>query len=202
LFGLTVFGIIEHFLWPVSAADRMRGHLSEVLRSLAGLALLCTGTGYAGLGDVDERRRLISQQVADMQGLIEASKFESGAAGSGEIERLTGDAQSLFLVLLAIARDESGRAALPDAVRERTRQLETDIAAALAAVAERVQNRQAAPPIDVDEAMGEVERAVSAHVEQGRITREACRGMLALYRELVGAVKRLSLSNYPHPLGS
>ncbi len=187
--GLIVFGIMEHVLWPVSAADRMRERLADVLRSLAELAR-AAATGTAG--DVDAARRLISQQVADVQGFIESSKFEPGAASPAEIERLTGDAQSVFLVLLAIARDESGQAALPGAVREATMRLGTDVATGLAAMAERVQGRGAARPIDVDEAMSEVERSISAHGELSRDADEAWRGRLALYRELVAAVRRLA----------
>jgi hypothetical protein len=176
-------------LWPVRAADQMRGRLAELLRSLAGLARAAV-TGTAG--DVDARRRLISQQVADVQGFIESSKFEPGAGSPADIERLTGNAQSVFLVLLAIARDESGRAALPGAVRDAMTRLGTDVATALAAVAKGVQGPEVAAPTDVDEAMGAVERSVSAHVEVSGDAAEAWRGRLTLYRELVAAVKRLA----------
>jgi multidrug resistance protein MdtO len=188
--GLIVFGIIEHVLWPVRAADRMRERLAEMLRSLADLTLVCRGTGSES--DVDARRRLISKQVGDLQGFIESTKFELSEASSEDIERLTGDAQTLFLVLLAIARDESGRAALPASVREATMRLDTEVATALAAAAERVQGSAAAPSIDVDGAMSAVERSISAHGELGREADEACRGRLALYRELVAAVNRLT----------
>jgi len=187
--GLIVFGIIEHILWPVRAADRMRERLADLLRSLAGFAL-AAATETAG--DADARRRLISQQVADLQGFIESSKFEPGAASPAAIERLTGEAQSVFLVLLAIARDESGTGVIPTTVREATTRLGTDVATCLAAVAEAAQGRGAAPPIDVDEAMGAVERAISAYVELGGDAAEAWRGRLALYRELVAAVTRLA----------
>ena len=42
-----------------------------------------------------------------MQGFIESSKFEAGAGAEDaqEVERLTADAQAVFVVLLAIARD-------------------------------------------------------------------------------------------------
>ncbi len=200
-FGLIVFGIMEQVLWPVRAADQMRGRLADVLRSLADLAR-AAATGTAG--DVDARRRLISQQVADVQGFIESSKFEPGAGSPADIERLTGDAQSLFLVLLAIARDESGRAALPDDFREATMRLGTEVATGLAAMADRVQGREAAPPIDVDDAMRAVERSISAHGEMGRDADEAWRARLALYQELVTAVKRLASSEltYEHGFAS
>jgi multidrug resistance protein MdtO len=193
LLGLIVFGAVEHLLWPVRAVDRMRERLADVLRSLAGLALVCTGTETAGANDVDGRRRLISQQVADVQGLVESSKFEPGGAGPEEIERLTGDAQSVFLVLLVISRDETGRAALSDGVRETARQLDTHVARVLTAVAELIQNPGAASLINADKAMGDVERSLSAFTEQSETHNEARRTRLALYREMVAAVNRLSL---------
>lgn len=74
--GLIVFGIVEHYLWPVSAAARMRERLADVLRSLGELALVCAGKGVSGGRDVEELRRLISQQTVDLQSFIESSKFE------------------------------------------------------------------------------------------------------------------------------
>src|SRR5262249_187583 len=106
-FGLIVFGIVEHVFWPAPAADRMHARrgggaggagdgmhagLADVFRSLAALARVASRSP----GDVDARRQLISQQVTDVQGFIESSKFESGAdAGDAEaVERLTADAQT------------------------------------------------------------------------------------------------------------
>jgi len=37
-FGLTVFGIVEHVLWPVRAHDALRARVAEALRLLADLA--------------------------------------------------------------------------------------------------------------------------------------------------------------------
>jgi len=34
-FGLIVFGIVEHVVWPARAADRMHARLADVFRSLA-----------------------------------------------------------------------------------------------------------------------------------------------------------------------
>lgn len=78
--------------------------------------------------------------------------------------------------------------------------LGTDVATSLAAMGERVQGREGTAAIDVDEAMGAVERSISAHGELGRDAGEPWRGRLALYRELVTAVKRLArgeLTNAP-----
>jgi len=189
--GLIVFGIVEHVLWPARAADRMRERLGEMLRALAELARVCGGRGTIREGAVDAQRRLISQQVADVQGFIESTKFEI-APGSSDIARLTGDAQSVFLVLLAIARDDSGRAALPAHVREATERLGTNVASCLAAAADHLQGKGGAPPIEVDEALGAVERSIAAQVQLNAGSAELWRGRLALYRELAAAVKRLA----------
>jgi uncharacterized membrane protein YccC len=185
-FGLMVFGLLEHVLWPVRAADRMRERLADVLSSLAGLALAGAGGPNARAGDVDARRRLISQQVADVQGFIESSKFEPDAAGAVATQRLTGDAQTVFLLLLAIARHES---ALPQTAREAMLRPATDVAAALEGLAEYLRRGSPVPAFDLDGALAAVGRDVTAH---GPLEDEAWRGRLVLYRELVVAVNRLA----------
>jgi multidrug resistance protein MdtO len=184
--GLIVFGLLEHVLWPVRAADRMRERLADVLRSLAALALDCAKPGALRSSAVDARRRLISQQVADVQGLIESSKFEPDAGNTRAIQRLTGDAQSAFLILLAIARHEG---ALPQTVREATLRLPMEAAAALEALAERLQRDGEMPAIDLDDTLAAVERDIDAH---GPVEDEAWGGRHLLYRELVVAVNRLT----------
>jgi multidrug resistance protein MdtO len=187
--GLIVFGLLEHVLWPVRAADRTRDRLADVLRSLAGLAIACAGPGGLGAGDLDARRRLISQQVADVQGFIESSKFESGATTVEVIQQLTGDAQVVFLLLLAIARDEGE---LSEAARGPALRLMADVAAALEAVAARLRRGGEIPAIDLDAAFSAVEGAITAHGPLDGGQDEASRGRLALYRELVLAVNRLT----------
>ena len=191
-FGLTVFGILELLLWPVRATDRMRERLADMLCSLADLALMCTRT--SGRGDVDTQRNLISQQVADIQGFIESSKFESDEASTKEIERLLGYAQSVFLILLPMARNENGDAALPGTAREAATQLDSTVARVLTTMAELIRNRQADMSTAVDEAMGLLERSVDVFTEHGGIPNEALRARLVLYHELVVAIKRLALA--------
>src|SRR5262249_36594837 len=132
-FGLIVFGVVEHVLWPVRATDRMQARLADVLRSLASLARVASRPP----DDVDARRLLISQQVADVQGFIESSKFEpgAGAANTERIQRLTADAQTVFLALLAIARDAAAADARSDAVRAAMRQADDEVATTLEAYA-------------------------------------------------------------------
>jgi hypothetical protein len=146
--------------------------------------------------DLDERRRLISQQVAEVQGFIECFKFEPGEDSPGEIGRLVGDAQTVFLVLLAIARQKEEQSGLPRSVRESMMRLDMDAAAVLDAAAQRVKGG-VPPPIRLDEALAEVETSTSACMDPGREVDESCRGMLSLYRELASAVEQFSSVEYP-----
>src|SRR5213594_1220719 len=64
-FGLAVFGLLEHVLWPVRAADRMHARLADVFRSLAAFARVASRPRDDG-ADADSWRQLISQQVTDV----------------------------------------------------------------------------------------------------------------------------------------
>jgi multidrug resistance protein MdtO len=192
-FGLIVYGIIDNLLWPVRAADRMREGLADMLRELADLAKLCTGNGAADPGKVDALRRLTSHQVAEVQGLIESSKFEPGGAGLSETVRVVGDAQSVFLVLLALCHGQEGSPPLPDVVRESTKGLGVRIAASLTALAEGVHNRVEASAVEIDEALDAVDRSFSEWAGGYVDAAEEYRTRLTLCREMVAAVKRLSL---------
>src|SRR5262249_24724274 len=142
-FGLIVFGVIEHVLWPVRAADRMHARLAEVFRSLAALARVASRPP----DDLAARRSLISQQVTDVHGFIESSKFEPGTADADarDVERLCADAQTVLLLLLAIARDAASAMTRPDAVRAATTCVGEDVAAILEGLAERVRRDGVAP---------------------------------------------------------
>jgi len=188
-FGLAVFGLLEHVLWPVRAADRMHARLADVFRSLAAFARVASRPRDDG-ADADSWRQLISQQVTDVQGFIESSKFEPGAgtADVQAVERLTADAQTVFLVLLAIARDAESAAMRLDAVRAATIRVDEDVATILEGLADRVRQAGARPAIDVDASLAALERSIA---EVGAVG-EAYGGALALYRELAVAVNRVA----------
>jgi multidrug resistance protein MdtO len=188
--GLTVFGLVEHVLWPVRASDRMREQMVDVLKSLAGLALLSTRRETVDVADVEERRRLISQQMNDLQGFIESSKFEPGVGSPEAIQRLLSGAQTLFLVLLAIARH---RLTVPDRpVLKETLRLGEGIAAAIERVADKIRGREVPGPVEVDEDMAALETAISARAAQDLRAKDTSLEELSLYKELVAAVKRLA----------
>ena len=181
-FGLVVFGLVEHQLWPVRAAARARERLADMLSGLATLT--------RAHGDVDERRRLISQQIADVQGFVESLKFETGAENPERIARRTGDAQTVFLLLLAIARDEPERGDLPEPARDAMMRLEADVAAALEALAKHERGGEAPTLPDLGARLAAVER------DSGRVDPARVSGRLRLYATLVAMVQRLAAE--PH----
>ena len=189
-FGLIVFGVVEHLLWPVRAADRMHARLADVLRSLAALARVAPQAPK----DVDARRQLISQQVTDVQGFIESSKFEigAGAADALAVEQLTADAQTVFLILLAIAREAASAVPHPDAVREATLRVGENAAAILEELADRIRSAGVVPAA--------FEGSIATHLEAMRVD-ATWAGALALYRELAVAVRRMASSD-GHPIAS
>jgi multidrug resistance protein MdtO len=191
-FGLIVFGIVEHLLWPVRAAERMHARLADVLRSVAALARVASTPP----ADVDARRQLIAQQVADVQGFIESSKFEAGARGADAqaVERLTGETQTVFLVLLAIARAAAAAARPAEAVQAATRRVDDDVATILEGLAVGVRDDGAARAIDVDGSRATLERSIALQIDATR-TDTRYMGAVALYRELAIAVNRLVSAN-------
>jgi multidrug resistance protein MdtO len=194
-FGLIVFGLLEHVLWPVRAADRMHARLADVFRSLATFARVASRPRGDG-GNVDARRDLISQQITDVQGFVESSKFEpgAGAADAQAVERLTADAQTVFLVLLAIARDAESAAMRPDAVRAAAIRVDEDVAATLDRLAERLRPGGVGPATDADASLAALERSIAAQIDAfGEDATHA--GALDLYRELAAAVNRVASSD-------
>jgi multidrug resistance protein MdtO len=191
-FGLIVFGVVEHWLWPVRAADRMHARLADVLRSLAALARVAfrPRDGERGLA---ARRNTISQQVADVQGFIESSKFEAGADGLDvqAVQRVTADAQTVFLVLLAIVRD--AEANHPGVTGAATVPVDEEVAAVLDRLADRVRPGGAVPAIDLDDAVAPLDQSIAACLDAGG-TDATPSGIAALYRELGAAVRRLAAS--------
>ncbi len=187
-FGLIVFGMVEHVLWPVRAADRMHARLADVLRSLAAFARVASRSP----DDVDARRQLISQQVADVQGFIESSKFEVGAAAADAqtVERLTADAQTVFLVLLAIARQGAVVAGPSELGREALSRIDQDAALILDRAADRIRPGGVETMIDLDGPGLALEQSAGADLDAPNAAIPA--ESLALYRELARAVNRVS----------
>ncbi len=151
-FGLAVFGLVEHLLWPVRAADVLRARFTEMLRLLAALARAGEGRPAA---DIDGSRLRISQKVEEIQGLMESSKFEPDARDIDALQKATGEAQIVFLLLLTRARH-------PLRV-----EMDSAVAETLQAVAARVAGGLASPAPDLQGALGDEN---SADVDRTLVT--------------------------------
>jgi hypothetical protein len=114
--------------------------------------------------------------VADVQGFIESSKFELDGGSARAAAQLLGDAQTVFLVLLAIARHEG---VLPASSREAMLRVPRDGSAVLEALAEHLRRGGDVPAIDLEDTL-----AIAEHDEPNH-------GIHVLYREFVEAVNRL-----------
>jgi multidrug resistance protein MdtO len=192
-FGLIVFGIVEHVLWPVRARDALRARLTEMLRLLADLARSGTRSAIPAAidADVDSWRRRISQKVQEIQTLIESSKFESGALELDEIQKRTGDAQIVFVLLLSLAR-QSRDFAPSNVVRTAEVALDSVIATALEALSKHTAGGSEPPVPALEDALNAFERSM---IGTDALDKEAAThfaGRLALYRTLVAAINRLS----------
>jgi multidrug resistance protein MdtO len=200
-FGLVVFGIVEHVLWPVHAREALRTRLAEALRLLADLARSRTNPqgSVETLAMVDPWRRRISQKMEEVQMLIESSKFERDAMDLDALQRRTGDAQVVFVLLLALSRHEPAPG-LPTTVQTTAFELDIAITTALEALATRAVSDAPAAVPELEGALDALERAAHSSLDApGKVaTTPPLAGTLALYRSLVASVTRLS----PAPLAA
>lgn len=183
-FGLVVFGIVEHFLWPVRATDAMRERLADIMRLLAELVRArndAHGQTSAYLV-ADSWRRRISEKVQNLQGLIESSKFEFGNVKPYEIEKLTGEAQIIFILLLTLAR-HSHSAVHTDAVSAAALKLNNAIAEALLSLAAHIADRSNPMKHDLDDMTEALQLYTTARTNEFS---------LILYRAVVTAISLFS----------
>jgi multidrug resistance protein MdtO len=194
-FGLIVFGILEHVLWPVRARDRREQRLADALRSLAGLARLGP-RDRPGAGrdrELDDMRRRIAHDLGETQRLLEESKFEVQAGELEVFRRKLADAQLIFLTLLSLAYQRrvlrEPRAGLPAAAR----QLEDDVARSLDGLAESAVGGPPRPAPDVDAALAAAEDALAVASHQPRPDEAAAdvERRVQLYRMLVRLVSQI-----------
>jgi multidrug resistance protein MdtO len=193
-FGLIVFGVVEHLLWPVRAQDALHARLAELLRLMAELARSRTSDKAPTViaDNVDSWRQRISQKVRDVQGLIESSKFESGDLDVDEIQKHTGDGQLVFILLLALARQSRDTARMPAAMRAAAFDLDTAVATALEAMATQLVGRSRPAVPDLDGSLDRFERSMTGTDALDKETAANFAGRLDLYRALVASVKQVS----------
>jgi multidrug resistance protein MdtO len=196
-FGLVVFGLLEHYLWPVRASDRRQQHFADVLRLLAGLARL-GGRERSEAGpdpdpELDDLRRRIAQVLAETQRLLDESKFELQVGELDAFQRSLGDAQVIFLVLLSIAYQRRVAGTLSVSLPGSTRELEDAVARSLEGLADSTRGDLPSPAAELDAALAGVESALTpapheAPTNEGALALER---RLELYRTLVRLVSQL-----------
>ncbi len=191
-FGLMVFSTVEQMLWPVRARDALRARVAEIMHLLAELGRTGTSSAPPSVTNhtVDSWRRQISLKVEEVQGLIESSKFELGDFNPREIQKLTGDVQIIFILLLTLARQRHNLTYLPEVARAAV-DLDSAVAAALETLATYV-------AVGSEPAMPELEDTLNAFARSlagTDVLKEGAvhlAGRLALYRTLVVAITQLS----------
>jgi len=199
-FGLIVFGVVEHLLWPVRARDALRARLAEVLRLLAELARSKSRADENPtvlVNDVDSWRRRISQKVEEAQGLIESSKFEAGDLDVDEIQKRIGDGQLVFVLLLSLARQSRDTVRVPDAVRAAAVNVDNAVATALEALANHVSGDSEWAVPELDDPLNTFECSVAGTDALDSEVAAHLAERLALYRTLVAAVKQVSSKSMP-----
>jgi hypothetical protein len=141
--------------------------------------------------DVDSWRRRISQKVEDVQGLIESSKFELRDFKLSEIQKLTGDAQIIFVLLLSLARQRY-EVTHSNVVQAAVVELDNAIATALLALETYVASGSQPLVPNLEGMMYALERYVAASTNAIGVTGTDLHltESLALYRALVVAIKR------------
>ena len=111
--------------------------------------------------EVDAWRRRISQKVQDVQELIESSKFELRSLKLSEIQKLTGQAQIIFILLLSLARQRQ-EITDPSVVRAAAVELDDAMATALETLSRRVASDSPRTVADLEGMLRTFEQAVTA----------------------------------------
>jgi len=192
-FGLIVFGIVENLLWPVRARDALRARLADLMHLLAELARAGASSATPAVtnNEVDSWRRRTSHKVQEVQELIESSKFESGSLDLDALQKHTGDAQIIFVLLLSLAR-QGHDVTQPNVVRTTAVELDSGIAAALEALATRASGGSEPMIPELEKTLNAFERSMTGTDALDNEGEAHFRGRLALYRALSAAIKRLS----------
>ena len=182
---------MEHYLWPERATDALRVRLSEALRLLADLARSGIGGGKeVTTAEVDAWRQRIALKVAEIQALIESSKFEPHDLDIGALEGKTADAQ-IVLVLLTLARHQRDPG-LSEEIRARAREIDRAVAKTLEALASRAARIPGSPTPDLDAARAALEGSVADLPEIRAGASAVDDAPLGLYRSLAATIKQLS----------
>ncbi|HTQ51474.1 MAG TPA: FUSC family protein [Candidatus Acidoferrales bacterium] len=194
--GLVVFGIINSWLWPVTALGTLREKLASVLRTLAQIAGLPDEENHAPrLTEAYALRLQVYQDFGTVSELLEGAKFEPGAERRKRLEAVRDAAQSLFLQQLAIIqhRPDLRPSSVPEPLREASAKFRATLAEVLLNLADRVERKTERPMPDIQSALTKLELTVASQIKNVTDANVAAqiRARLALYQETVPAAMRL-----------
>jgi multidrug resistance protein MdtO len=197
--GLTVFGLISNWLWPVKALENTRAKLASALQTLAKLAGLPDEKKdpTPRLAEAYDLRLQAYQQFRGVHELLESAKFEPGEEFRRELEEISSIAQRLLLYLLAIIqhRPDLRAEAVPEPLREASSRFRAMLADELHILSARVIGRDVrADRGDLQGAVVELEHVAATQI--GTIASAdvvaQVRGRLALYQEAVPIVQEIA----------
>jgi multidrug resistance protein MdtO len=196
--GLSVFGLINSWLWPVKALETTRAKLASVLQTLAKLATLPDEIKdpTPRLAEAYELRLQAYQQFRTVHELLESARFEFGTEFRRKLEAINSAAQRLLLYLLAVVQHRSDLPpdAVPESLRVASLRFRTALANELGVLAARINGRDHRQDEDLQGALVEVEQSVAS--QSGTITvadvAAQIHARLELYQESVPVVLQMA----------
>ena len=208
LLGNVVITLVFLYVWPVDALSALWRNLAAALRTTARLATVESETEDAAAmaRSTAALRAEADRSFGAVQQSLEEAAFEPDVPGERDLsaraalQRITIDAQAVFLNQLAIARHRPDfvLALLPPALRAGIRRLNTALAARLDAVADRIEGRKADTQLpDLQAPLGDLAGIIESRLgpaASGDVVAEA-RARLALYRILVPRIEALSAAS-------
>jgi multidrug resistance protein MdtO len=201
LLGNAVITLVFLSVWPVDAATALWRHLAAAMRTTARLATIedQTEEPAAVTRSTAELRAQADREFGAVQQALEEGAFEPDVPGLGDrdaAQRMTIDAQAVFLNQLAIARHRPDFApgALPPLVRAGIRRFNTAVAERLDAVAERIDDTADDPLPDLRAPLAELADVVKTLLGDAARSAVAAQvhARLDLYRVLVPRIERLA----------
>lgn len=206
LLGIAAMGVVYHWIWPVRARRAMRPALAAALRAMAALAELTRAAGgYASeLARAARHRAAVYRGLGTVLRLREESMLEPGAAApQARAERdrilgLAGDAQGVFLALLALARHrfETDATSVPVEAAAPLAEFDRGVRRMLEAIADTIEGTSTGSLPDMRRALEGLEHldaelsVAPAHVDVATLTR--LRREVTIRRHVLGHVERLS----------
>jgi multidrug resistance protein MdtO len=205
--GNVVITLVFLYVWPIDALIALRRNLAAALRTTARLATVEgeTDDPAAMARSTAALRAQADRSFGAVQQSLEEAGFEPSVPGERDwdtraaLQRVTIDAQAVFLNQLAIARHRPDFvvALLPPALRAGIRRLNTAVAARLDAVADRIEGKPETPLPDLQAPLADLAGIVESlpgAAASGDVVAEA-RARLELYRVLVPRIEALSAAS-------